>query len=196
MGLFLSILTFAIIGVFSESPIPAETATQVDKDDEAKVYTSLSSLLHRPPLYVPPLHLPILTHERPVSCPACQCNCQTLQCPENEYYVSCKDICNEKCERDRAGCSPDKICISGCTCKTGYARNSIQQCVPASTCLQPIPSQCPENEVYTSCLSVCDEKCPSERAQCFEIKPCKPGCTCIAGRARIGSICELQRKCS
>lgn len=190
MKLFVTFLAIVIASVYSDEPegpvtepYPAESTKSklhnVEDDDESKAYglSSLSSLLH---------------HSKKKT-PVCQCNCPTPQCGLNERYEPCKSVCKEKCERERVECDEIAGCIPGCSCITGYARIG-SYCVPASQC--PPRPPCRDYEVYVSCKSVCNEKCPGERAMCPpEPSPCSPGCTCIAGRFRVGSNCVLGAQC-
>ncbi|KAL6737843.1 hypothetical protein Aduo_011454 [Ancylostoma duodenale] len=104
-------------------------------------------------------------------------------CGENEEFTECMPSCPMTCRGHRE-CSSTvmaTMCTAGCTCKKGYRRNDLGQCVKPRHCyLNP---GCKDDEEWSSCAS-CEGKCDKSTKDCTT---CYSGCACKSGYARNAS---------
>lgn len=187
----LLLLAFAIVhinGIKVTEAIPEEDETRLNNSKDDKTKTQSVSLERH--------------HTNKVDstiCPACHCHCPNpyysptqnpliQKCGVNERYYECKSWCSEKCDNHRDRCVQEEGCSRGCRCIDGFVRIN-SRCVPESEC----PGKCGHNEVYTSCVKKCRERCPNE--DCREDTNCYPGCECERGFVRINQRCVPESDC-
>lgn len=61
------------------------------------------------------------------------------KCGANQVIVLEDDLCEQTCNNNILSITPPKACKSdkpGCDCAKGFYRNSLNLCVPASSCGQ------------------------------------------------------------
>ncbi|CAI5451152.1 unnamed protein product [Caenorhabditis angaria] len=111
-------------------------------------------------------------------------------CSTNETFSQCTNPCSESKCIINTDFICNRMCVAGCTCETGYKRNTTGHCVLSDDC--PIvveatlnSTTCGVNETLTECYNSCsEEKCAGipSFAQCTT--HCRVGCGCSDGYAR------------
>ncbi|XP_028159136.1 zonadhesin-like [Ostrinia furnacalis] len=133
-------------------------------------------------------------------------------CPANEQYDPCDTPCPlRRCDVDltliKCALPPkpgDELCVSGCRCIDGYARDANEVCIPRNQC-PPKVLDCGPDEVYDPCPDcspqTCETmnatyRCPRRPANNIGLG-CKPSCRCKKGyyRNKIGQ-CISAEECS
>ncbi|CAD6187087.1 unnamed protein product [Caenorhabditis auriculariae] len=117
--------------------------------------------------------------------------CQTFdECPEiemegnntcdsTEYLTDSPPLCLVNCQGEKR-CEPAKKGVSVCTCRPGYKRNSLGNCVHNTQCFT---DKCGPNEVWDKCKG-CEKKCGPSRLKNCHSRYCYPGCRCSDGFRR------------
>ena len=78
------------------------------------------------------------------------------ECPENEVWNSCGNLCDGTCNRQEIECP--KICAEGaCACAKEHVRNERGKCVHFEECVST--PECPKNEFWNECGNLCEGKC-------------------------------------
>ncbi|XP_062512900.1 SCO-spondin-like [Corticium candelabrum] len=126
-------------------------------------------------------------------------------CPDGEVFTECSTSCPLICNELGFGPSAcTTVCVRGCFCRDGLYRNSRNECVPLGQCPppppmtpSPLPSVCPDGEVFTKCGTACPLRCDkigSEPYACPAI--CVVGCFCPDGLYRNArNECVPQDQC-
>ncbi|CBY24654.1 unnamed protein product [Oikopleura dioica] len=110
----------------------------------------------------------------------CKPNVNAPECPENEFWNECGNLCEGTCDEPLKNCP--KICAdASCTCLNNFVRNELGNCIPQANCKPKI--HCQDNAVYQVCGTNCPETCESAK---FDYPvlcalSCNPSCQCIGG---------------
>ncbi|XP_053686650.1 serine protease inhibitor swm-1-like [Sabethes cyaneus] len=122
------------------------------------------------------------------------CAISEQTCGRHEVFLECGSACPETCDTINSDeiliCVP--MCVSGCFCRKGFVRNAEGQCIRRWKC----PTQCGNNEEYTTCGSACPPNCENfpENVECPEI--CLVGCFCKPGFVlNAENECILRSEC-
>ncbi|KAB0800118.1 hypothetical protein PPYR_07998 [Photinus pyralis] len=103
----------------------------------------------------------------------------SFECGLNQHWSQCSDIqCRRTCANFGQDVPCPQMCMSGCTCDSGYVWNSNEtECIPACDCGKDV---CLENEEWGSCANPeCKRTCQNTNEKvCSD---CFPGCVCRAG---------------
>ncbi|GBP26747.1 Mucin-19 [Eumeta japonica] len=127
--------------------------------------------------------------------------CPSPSCfDENEVFKRCgpgyDNTCQDYNNNKNGVVAASKVCVSGCYCKEGYARDEIGFCVKLEDC--PAEPNCLlENEVFLSCGTSCPDTCDNYDdggRPCT--RQCVRGCFCAEGYVRRqDGACVKPDKC-
>ncbi|XP_031339682.1 zonadhesin-like [Photinus pyralis] len=118
------------------------------------------------------------------------------ECGLNQHWSQCSDIqCRRTCANFGQDVPCPQMCMSGCTCDSGYVWNSNEtECIQACDCGKDV---CLENEEWGGCANPeCKRTCQNTNEKACS--DCFPGCVCREGYIwdEIAQKCVPEDHCS
>ncbi|ULT90623.1 hypothetical protein L3Y34_008740 [Caenorhabditis briggsae] len=116
------------------------------------------------------------------------------ECSKNEERVRCAYDCEPQCGFEPTVCSFE-CKPNACVCKTGYVRNTKNECVHRLECT-PETSMCPEDEEFHTCGAPCQPSCEDPYpTECPYDQCIRSVCRCLPGFVRNGPVCTPLSDC-
>ena len=123
--------------------------------------------------------------------------CYAKQCPTNEQYKECHDVCGPSCDPNCITNTGLQDCTPGCQCNPGLYRNADGVCVDPGACEPQDCSASDPNAYWEPCDGRCISYCDGNNEYVRECQDfnsgysCHPQCACIAGFVMgPNNICE------
>ncbi|GFU47623.1 CLUMA_CG016437, isoform A [Nephila pilipes] len=118
------------------------------------------------------------------------------ECTKYEHWDECNAHCQKNCSNYKKSFPCPLMCKPGCICDEGYVRGPDGNCIPIIECPKTEGSpNCPPNEHYELCGSICPITCFEEERRC-PYNCCKEGCFCNKGLVRRpDGKCVVREEC-
>lgn len=123
----------------------------------------------------------------------CKPHDEICPCPINEHHENGYPACQNTCETLVQFCNTSQYTeVPACYCNEGHVRNENNNCIPLYQCPE---LECPYNEEYVECGSLCPPTCLDPIQQSCP-NDCNPGCYCIENHLRApNGICVPEEIC-